>query len=212
MDIRVKERLTGAVILVALIVLVVPELLSRPAMRPGSPAAASDEAPLRSVTLELGDEARSTAVAASDSAPVAPQSPQSAQSASTESVAPPAQVPPPQAPPQQAPRSARTPTTAHAARSTRVEPHDAARAPDGSPPVTASWSVQVGSFESRERADRFVHRLRAAGFTAFISESLSHGRKWYRVRVGPERDRVAARAMVVRLHSAGHAVSVVPPS
>jgi DedD protein len=219
-DIRVKERLTGAVILVALIVLVVPELLSGPAIRMRQPTVAPDEPPLRSVTLDLGDEARSAFAARPDGTDLAAPSKsavtaasvesaaQSSSAAPTQSVAQSAQaLPEPQAvEPAQSGRSA--PAT-HAQRSARAEPHDAAHV---RPSASAGWSVQVGSFESHERADRFVHRLRAAGFTAFISESLSHGRKWYRVRVGPERDRVAAKAMVVRLHSAGHAGSIVPPS
>lgn len=212
-----KERLTGAVILVALIVLVVPELLSGPARRATETPGVADEPPLRSVTLDLGDETRSTPGARTDGgdlsaapraalmpAPVVPTASEparSAQSASSEATAP-AAVPPQPA----------SPARAH--RVTRAEPHAATHAPAAAHAHTsasAGWSVQVGSFESRERADRFVQRLRAAGFAAFISESVSHGRKWYRVRVGPERDRVAARAMVVRLQSAGHTGSIVPP-
>jgi DedD protein len=228
-DIRVKERLTGAVILVALIVLVVPELLSGPARRAGQPAAAADEPPLRSVTVELGDEARSSVAARTDGGAElagpsrarltpAPEESSAAQSSSSASAAQP--LPQPAPPPASEPRSARSSAAAQTQHMTRADTHDAARAPAAThapvatharPPASAGWSVQVGSFESRERADRFVHRLRAAGFTAFVSESMSHGRKWYRVRVGPERDRVAARAMVVRLHSAGHAGSIIPP-
>ncbi|MDP9082248.1 MAG: hypothetical protein M3N50_00550, partial [Pseudomonadota bacterium] len=55
MDRRVKERLVGASILVALIVLIVPELLSGP--KPAAPAAprlpASAPEPLRNVTVDL---------------------------------------------------------------------------------------------------------------------------------------------------------------
>jgi len=58
----VKERLTGAIILVVLVVLLVPELLSGPkgpAAIPPAPGAASpssEEPPLRSYTINLGDE------------------------------------------------------------------------------------------------------------------------------------------------------------
>jgi len=58
----VKERLTGAIILVVLVVLLVPELLSGPkgpAATPPAPGAASpssEEPPLRSYTINLGDE------------------------------------------------------------------------------------------------------------------------------------------------------------
>ena len=213
-----KERLTGAVILVALIVLIVPELLSGPARRAKETPGVADEPPLRSVTLDLGDETRSTPGARPDAgdlsappraaltpAPVLPTASEpptrSAESVSSEAPAP-AAVPPQPA------------SAARAHRVARAEPHAATHAPaamHAHTSASAGWSVQVGSFESRERAARFVQRLRAAGFTVFISESVSHGRKWYRVRVGPERDRVAARAMVVRLQSAGHTGSIVPP-
>ena len=57
----VKERLTGAIILVALIVLLVPELLTGP-VRPDSSshtaAGSSEEAPLRSYTIDLADDSR----------------------------------------------------------------------------------------------------------------------------------------------------------
>src|SRR5271155_3839793 len=64
MDRRVKERLIGASILVALVVLVVPELLSGP--QPAAPAPLVQVAPeaTRNVTVDL---ATSKAPAASDS-------------------------------------------------------------------------------------------------------------------------------------------------
>jgi DedD protein len=62
LELLVKERLTGAIILVVLVVLLVPELLSGPkgpAATPPAPGAASpssEEPPLRSYTINLGDE------------------------------------------------------------------------------------------------------------------------------------------------------------
>lgn len=56
-DTHVKERLTGAIILVGVLVLLVPELLTGP-KRDASPERASgDEPPLRSYTIELNDDA-----------------------------------------------------------------------------------------------------------------------------------------------------------
>jgi cell division septation protein DedD len=74
----VKERLTGAIILVTLIVLLVPELLSGP-KGPASfaPARAaptsSEEPPLRSYTINLGDESHSRTASAGSSGPAMPQ-------------------------------------------------------------------------------------------------------------------------------------------
>jgi DedD protein len=62
LDSLVKERLTGAIILVVLIVLLVPELLSGPSRPAPAPQAAasspssSEDPPLRSYTIDLADE------------------------------------------------------------------------------------------------------------------------------------------------------------
>src|SRR5262249_28016619 len=57
-DALVKERLTGAIILVLLIVLLVPEFLKGPIRSaPRAAAAAAEDAPLRSYTINLADEA-----------------------------------------------------------------------------------------------------------------------------------------------------------
>ena len=63
----VKERLTGAIILVALMVLLVPELLTgpvRPAPVPVSTATSPEEPPLRSYTIDLADDSRAHGTAA----------------------------------------------------------------------------------------------------------------------------------------------------
>jgi DedD protein len=55
---RVKERLTGAIILVALLVLLVPELLTGPShSAPAAHVANSDGAQMRSYTIDLADDA-----------------------------------------------------------------------------------------------------------------------------------------------------------
>jgi DedD protein len=72
LDSLVKERLTGAIILVVLIVLLVPELLSGPSRSVPAPRAAvasSEEPPLRSYTINLADD--SHGASASEGAPSA---------------------------------------------------------------------------------------------------------------------------------------------
>ncbi|MGH8219716.1 MAG: hypothetical protein ACREUT_14315, partial [Steroidobacteraceae bacterium] len=59
MNSRIRERLTGAAILVAVIVLLVPELLSRPQHAAPRPVAVVDEAPVRSYTLSLSETQQS---------------------------------------------------------------------------------------------------------------------------------------------------------
>jgi hypothetical protein len=62
MDRRVKERLVGASILVVLIVLIVPELLSGPALPGHFPIAGSAPEP-RNVIVDLGNGGQATAPA-----------------------------------------------------------------------------------------------------------------------------------------------------
>src|ERR1700727_429150 len=89
MDRRVKERLIGASILVALVVLVVPELLSGPkpniAPVPTLPAAAPE--PVRNVTVDL------TTSKAPETADNEPATPQTASSAAPSAAASPANSP-----------------------------------------------------------------------------------------------------------------------
>ena len=66
-DSLVKERLTGAIILVGLIVLLVPEVLTGPvrsAPAPQGAAPAAGEPPLRSYTIDLADESHTRATTA----------------------------------------------------------------------------------------------------------------------------------------------------
>jgi DedD protein len=192
----VKERLTGAVILVALIVLLVPELLRGPVRSAPRPLAASaEEPPLRSYTINLGDDAQARSTAAQ---------PESAAPQPLPSVAPvPAAVPPVAAPP----ASASAPPAATEA---NAPPPSAAAAPaSGTNEVGGAWMVQLGSFASRSNADGLAHRLKGQGFTASVSQGSS-GRHLYRVRVGPVHDRAAAAQLQAKLKAAGHSGSVVP--
>lgn len=57
LEARVKERLTGAIIVVALLVLLVPELLTGPEVRQTAKPAGADGAQFRSYTIDLKDAA-----------------------------------------------------------------------------------------------------------------------------------------------------------
>lgn len=191
MDNRVKERLTGALILVAAGVILVPEIFSghpRTAVDADAPPAApaSEGAPLRSYTAELGSsEPAVEPVARAEPAP------------------PPADVlaPPPAAPrtPEPAkpvapsPPPAATPAAASAAR-----------------PAQGGWYVQVGGFSQAANAERLVSQLKGQGYGVSVVPP-SGGNKLTRVRVGPAADRNAAMELQQRLRAAGHAGSLVAP-
>jgi len=221
MDSRAKQRLTGAVILVALFVLLVPELLTGP-RAPDTPDGAPTDEGMHRYTIDLDasapraqpDNAATQAPAmlppvadnraqpgeAAAPAPAAtePAAPASAARAEPQKPPVPSQpVPTQSAPMQSAPtQSAVTP------------------APTPAPPAAArgSFAVQLGTFGSRENADKLVRDMSAKGFAAFIAPYTKEGHELYRVRVGPTRDRAAAEALAAQLRRVGQSGSIVPIS
>ena len=201
MERRVKERLIGASILVALIVLVVPELLSgpKPAARPATlpatlPATAPE--PTRNVTVDLATSkapANPDVDAAAPSAP-ASASPSTAPAPATPGVATPGvATPAPQAPTQQAPAPVES---------------------SAPPPISsrAAWAVQLGSFANRPNADKLARQLKGQGFSVYVVTGGSAASVRYRVRIGPLADRGSAERTVTKLKSIGHASSLVAPA
>ncbi len=196
----VKERLTGAIILVALIVLLVPELLTGPIKSaPRAVVTSAEEPPLRSYTINLGDDARTHSAAAQPESAVpqplaaggnAPAQGKDTPAPATSAAAAPAVVAAPPPPP---PPAAATLTT----------PAAPAAAGEGG----AALVVQLGSFASRANADRLAHQLKQQGFTASVSQGTT-GRHLYRVRVGPVHDRAAATQLQSKLQAAGHSGSI----
>jgi|HubBroStandDraft_3_1064219.scaffolds.fasta_scaffold11044_3 DedD protein len=217
---QVKERLTGAIILVALIVLLVPELLSGPvrsATRAATPASSSEEPPLRSYTINLTDDAHGRAGAAAANGPQQP-APLAQSTAPAPDTAEPASAP---AAPQEAGSAASVPTPA-ASVPPPLAPPPAAKNPPPAPPPSASiaspsapaagdaggWMVQLGSFASRGNAEHLAQKVHAQGFAVSVSQGSS-GRRLYRVRVGPARDRAAAAQLEQKLRASGHSGSIV---
>jgi DedD protein len=189
----VKERLTGAIILVALIVLLVPELLRGPVKSaPRTVAASAEEPPLRSYTINLGDDsqARSAAAQPQASAPQPPSAPP------TPAQPPPTDTPAPSAAPAAEPKALIAPPAVHAS-------------PPAAAEAAGAWMVQLGSFASRPNAERLAQQLKGQGFTASVSQGTS-GRHLYRVRVGPVHDKAAAAQLQGKLKAAGHTGAVVP--
>jgi DedD protein len=335
-DNQVKERLTGAIILVGVLVLLVPELLTGPKRVPATSEASADEPPLRSYTIELNEDGSRKAV------PPAPtvdpsESPQpmgansemiddssaavdelEANTSADDETAPKSDVRVAAAPMQAATqadaaktaaqdgskapaekpvparvqpkgdvqaeragtasgdqRTAAARTEPPVSKSTATKPAAASDAKSGTaranertagtakastpaPVATADsaptpqteaaskasaskaapkeaapkasvakadsaksttskrkgsgWAIQVGSFASRANADRLANELKGKGFSAFVSEGTSGGKKLFRVRVGPETDKAAAQSLAGRLRAAGRPGSLVPQS
>ncbi len=186
MDRRVKERLIGATILGVLIVLLVPELLSGP--KPAAAPTPNPTAPVRNVTVDLSTRQS-----------VVPATPPAEQAEPTGAAPPPAAAPIGGAPKAEAPPAAlETPSSS---------PTSAAiEAPRG------SWAVQVGSFASRDNADKLVHQLKARGFSVYVVSSGSGTFVRHKVRIGPIADRGAAERAVLSLKAQRYAASIVPPA
>jgi DedD protein len=72
------------------------------------------------------------------------------------------------------------------------------------------FAVQLGSFSSKENAEKLAAELRRQGFAAFLSQLDMASTQLHRVRIGPQKDRQAAEAMAARLAKAGHEGQVVP--
>jgi DedD protein len=202
-DVQAKARLTGAVILVVLLVLLVPELLSGPGPKVAAVATRpSDEPPLRSYTVELGDTRHTLAPSTPGAAPPSgPAESEHSGAAATpqDSVEESAPATMPQQEPEKTPGQAtiRQPPLKAPAAVANVVP------PESAPPL-AGWTVQLGSFASRANAARLVRDLKSKGYAAFLTESASGGHKLYRVRVGPAGNHAAAETLAAQLRAAGH--------
>ena len=196
MDTALRNRLTGAVILVLLAVLLLPELLTGAggtATRTPSTAGATPEggAPLQTLQIDLSGTARGPAGSA-----LPPPEVTDGQAEGLD--VDPAALPPVVRLPVPEAITTAPPTTAPPA---AVPP--AATPPTAAPvdPTTTRFYVQVGTFATRERAETAQKDLARRGFKVIINETTSGVRRLHRVRVGPVADRAAAVALEARLRS-----------
>ena len=207
----VKERLTGALILIAALVIVVPEMLSGPdAPSPSSSADTDAGPPLRTYELQLDTPA------ASRNEDQSALSPQSAPNQPTTGAAPavaeaPSKVEPQVVAEKPAPEK---PVAEQPVPEKPVATVATAPAVERTPAATVTggnWWIQLGSFSSRENAERLQKQLRAAGYPISVSPIKSNGKELYRVRAGPVPSREAAAGLQGRLAAAGHKSSLVAP-
>lgn len=232
-----KERLVGAAVLVALGIVLIPLLLdgrapppadtrvgltlpgqeprpsthtieiNRDAAKPAGPSRAVGQSASSGRVTRSGESAEpESAPDDSDSgAQAAPAKPAASANGTAES--------------RPAGPSAR-PTAAPAAQPvSKPAPTPAAKTVEKAPPKPVSvaaasaaageWAVQVGSFGSRENADRLRGQLAGKGFPVFVTRIESRGRTFHRVRVGPAADRAGAEALLRKLGSSAPGGKVV---
>lgn len=190
MNVRIRERLIGALVLVALIVLFVPALLKGPGIASQQPPAADT----KSVEIILDGAAGSA-----ESERLVPE-PEIAQAR-------------PEVPVPAEPNSAEPTTTPADTATAKPESPGMPPAIEQARPAASqqpAWAVQLGAFSSRSKADKLVARLRARGYSAFVLEYRAGGQLLHRVRVGPEQDRARAVAIAERLRNDGFQPVVAP--
>ncbi|MEQ1580527.1 MAG: SPOR domain-containing protein [Steroidobacteraceae bacterium] len=223
-----KERLVGAAVLVAVAVILIPEMLSGPSDRKAEGSAgdsAAEEGGVRTYTIDLGDRARSGANEA-----VAPATATAA--AVEETPAPPPEIVPEAGVPSNAPVPEKEPASSApvvaAAAEPRPEERPAAVAKSSQtsspPPVPAQaaptparssggqgqpWVVQIGSFAKQATAEKLSQDLKRRGYASFVVPFKPGAQTLYRVRVGPMKERGDADAVVQKLKREGTAATVV---
>jgi cell division septation protein DedD len=220
MDEALKARLIGAVVLVALAVLLIPELLSGRKPAESVPAQADGARGTRTFTIELGGPSLPPAATAPAPAAAAtrervpapvPESVSRATSGPQAAAPQPGQSTPQQAAPEQAVPEwpgAATSTVAAAKAPAPAQAGDAS-APAQAIPARGGWAVQVGAFGSTETANKLVAQLQASGYRAYVSPVSRAGKALYRVRVGPEAERPRAESLVPGLEARGLPATVV---
>ena len=207
---RLKQRLTGAAIVVALMVLLVPEMFrGRPPAVPAADGNAAGGPPLRSYTIDLKDGG------------VRGAAPEGAGVRDTPALAaPPAAVP---ATPTGAPvapvdgTAAGTPLgapggTSVAGATPAAAPASAAAAPPAGQAAEAaagSFQVQLGLFASQANASRLATRAARQGVRVLVSGPDARG--LYRVHTATYRSRADAQAVQQKLRELGLSAAVTAP-
>jgi len=205
MDLSLKQRLLGAIVLIALAVIFVPMLLSGPAPKQTSETVnlAIPPAPDREF------QNRVLPVDATQQQPSAPNAPTDITKSETlptvETPPRPAEIPQPMTPvpttPIPATAKTETPPTPAPVPATPAPKTEATTAADKAPGRAANGSffVQLGLYTSTKNAGDLVASLKQVGFPAFAEASEFQGKPAERVRVGPFEDRAAAEAARLRI-------------
>lgn len=194
--------------------------ITRDADQPAGPGRARDPSPPEeSGSTPAGEPAQKDAAPASDrpgatrpitrteSPPATAARPAAREEGKPAAPEPVASPPDRQSAPEPAPKPAPKPTPV--AEPSPSSPAPAARNTPKTPPAQGGWAVQIGSFGSRDNANRLQKQLEGQGFSVFQMPIVSGGRTLHRVRVGPYAERGAADAAARRLAAGGTAGKVV---
>ncbi len=196
MNIQLKQRLVGAIVLVALAVIFIPMLLSGEGNLGGGidgsniPAEPDFRFPPVPVAPKVPPVATAPVVPLGDDdeiePPAVPDKPVPEKKITTNQSAtkPPAKVV------EKVPAKPIPPPVVKAA-PTKAEPAESGK--------VSGWVVQVGSFSARNNARALRDKLRKQGHASFVESIKSTSGRVYRVRVGPELSKAAADKLRQRL-------------
>lgn len=214
MDILLKQRLVGAIVLISLAVIFLPMLFTgkddeeqkfessipaEPVYEIKSPQV-SVPLPLPSKTLEkvplrepvIKEEIKEEIVQAKPESQAVSKSEASETTKSAE--------PEPEQPPDSQKKLPAEPASAVA--DSKPEPKTASADKDKKETVAAikpsdvtGWVVQVGSFSNKANAEKLRDKLRKMGMASFVAKGMSDNKTVYRVRVGPEAERADAEIL-----------------
>ncbi len=187
---QLKERLTGAAVLVILSALLIPEFLSGPPPdnMAGSDAfllPAADSQPVRTHTIQVDDKQ------AAAQPPVAQSVRSEPKTAQQDAVS-------------------ATMNSPGGQRAAKPKPADTTTASEQKPVQPGGWAVQAGSFSRLANARRLAVTLQSMGYDSFISETVIDGRNLHRVRIGPLANRETADRIAKELQQQGQQAKSVP--
>ncbi len=200
MDTALRNRLTGAALLILLAVILLPEMLTGEGGARSVPTetVAGVDQPVQTYDFDLSEQTEAPPPAVEAPAPTPA----------------PTLAPPPAAAPATTPAASAPVAPAVVSTSPpKVEPKPVAepKTATASKPVAApetGYFVQIGVFSNQASANRLATELRKKKFAVVVTK-IEGAKPLHRVRVGPEPDRKAAEALAKRLASAGHKGSVV---
>ena len=78
-----------------------------------------------------------------------------------------------------------------------------------SPEKISAWTVQVGSFNTSQKALKLRSTLRSKGFKAYVDKTSKQKKIYYRVRVGPVLNRKDADKLLKKLKKTGQTSAYV---
>jgi len=209
MDKALKQRMVGAIVLIALGVIFIPMLLDG-GSRDGSRTVELDipeppEQDYRSRLLPLEEKEAEDGARDDDRGRVTRRPSVPAQEPAAEATGSPETAPASTRSEQTTPSTPAEPA-ATAPGQEESEPEepaatDESRSREREMPL-GNWFIQVGSFSQQENADDLRDQLRGEGYTAFVETSTVEGKTIHRVKVGPEMDRARAERVRDEIQSA----------